>query len=89
MSYDATFDERNYAYTAEDADAYLKKFGLKNFHLILKGVVNLGMTKEMCRLSWGEPKDINKTVLSSKVSEQWVYDENYLYFDNGKLTAIQ
>jgi hypothetical protein len=33
---------------------------------------------------------ITETITAGKKSEQWVYkDDNYLYFDNGELTAIQ
>jgi hypothetical protein len=51
--------------------------------------VYIGMDKEMCILSWGIPKRINRTTHSWGVREQWVYGESYLYFENDKLTAIQ
>lgn len=79
----------NVAYTAKKADSYKKRFGETNWNTILAGKVKVGMTKEMCKLSWGEPQDINKTITSGKTKEQWVYSDNYLYFDNGILTAIQ
>lgn len=68
---------------------YRTKFGAANWNTILTGKVNVGMNKEMCLLSWGEPEDINETTTAGNKSEQWVYPDNYLYFDNGKLTAIQ
>lgn len=89
VSYDGTFDERHFAYTAKEADDYINKFGTEKFNLILQGKVRIGMTKEMCELSWGKPNDINSTISSGRKSEQWVYDENYLYFDNGILKTIQ
>jgi hypothetical protein len=76
-------------YTEKEAERYKTKFGLDNWTTILQGKVSIGMTKEMCKLSWGEPKDINETITSGRKSEQWVYADNYLYFDNGKLTTIQ
>lgn len=76
-------------YAKKEADKYKNRFGLNMWHTILQGKVKLGMTKEMCKLSWGEPKEINQTITSGKKSEQWVYRDNYLYFDNGVLTAIQ
>lgn len=79
----------NVAYTAKEADSYKKKFGETIWNTILTGKVKIGMTKEMCKLSWGEPHDINQTTTSGKTSEQWVYSDNYLYFDKGILTAIQ
>lgn len=39
---------------------------------------------------WGKPDRINRTITATRVHEQWVYSDNsYLYFENGKLTAIQ
>ncbi len=71
------------------SELYKKKYGLENWKYIIRGSVKIGMSKEMCIASWGKPKDINKTVLKKVVSEQWVYDNNYLYFENGILRAIQ
>ena len=65
------------------------KFDSEAWKLILDGKVKIGMTKEMCELSFGKPKSINETITSGKKTEQWVYSKNYLYFDNGILTAIQ
>lgn len=91
ISHEAVFGKRSYgrAYTSAQADNYRKKFGLENFDRILKGKVKIGMTKEMCKLSWGEPKSVNETITSGKKYEQWVYSDNYLYFDNSVLTAMQ
>jgi hypothetical protein len=47
------------------------------------------MTDEMVRLSWGSPRDINRSVGSWGVHEQWVYYSSYLYFENGILTSWQ
>ena len=66
-----------------------KKFGASNANLILKGIVRIGMTKAMCRESWGEPDNINKTIGSWGTHEQWVYGNSYLYFEGNKLTSIQ
>ena len=52
----------------------------------------LGMTAKEVRekTGWGTPKDINRTQVGKKIEEQWVYGEkSFLYFSNGKLTAIQ
>ena len=68
----------------------IQKYGHTNGTLISEGKVRIGMTKEMCRESWGEPEDINKTTSSYGTHEQWVYGYgSYLYFENGKLTTIQ
>lgn len=77
------------SFTLTKAEYYKKKFGLKNWETIVSGKVSIGMTKEMCKTAWGEPKKINETITSKSTTEQWVYDDNYLYFTNGVLTAIQ
>lgn len=53
--------------------------------------VKIGMTvDEVLTEGWGKPTKINKTTTQYGVSEQWVYPNyNYLYFDDGILTAIQ
>jgi len=58
--------------------------------LICINQVRIGMTKAQCRLSWGDPEDINKTSGNWGTSEQWVYSaSSYLYFKNGILSTIQ
>jgi DNA-directed RNA polymerase subunit RPC12/RpoP len=53
------------------------------------GQVQIGMTPEQARAAWGAPEDINRSVGSWGVHEQWVYGNTYLYFQNGKLTSFQ
>ena len=84
-------EHKRYAYAFEltESEKLKKEYGEENWKLILKGKVKIGMTKEMCKISWGAPKEINETILEGKKSEQWVFKDNYLYFDNDILTAIQ
>lgn len=68
----------------------INKYGEYYGGFIIKGQVILGMSTEMCRYAWGEPSRINTTIVEGLKCEQWVYSlYSYLYFDNGKLTAIQ
>ena len=76
-------------YSLSEAKNYRKKFGEGIFNLILQNKLRIGMTKEMCRLSWGEPNNINETIFKTKKSEQWVYLDGYLYFNNETLSSIQ
>ena len=70
--------------------AYLtSKYGDNNARLILQGKVKIGWSKEMCRESWGDPRDINRTTTATTVHEQWVYNSRYLYFENVILTTLQ
>lgn len=57
---------------------------------VLHHEVVIGMSDELCRASWGRPRNINRTTGSWGVHEQWCYSSgNYLYFENGILTSIQ
>lgn len=58
---------------------------------IKAGKIWVGATPAMAELAWGKPEKVNRTTTKSGSSEQWVYEDrpNYLYFVNGKLTAIQ
>lgn len=68
----------------------IAKWGQKKGSFIADGKVLLGMNKEMCIAAWGNPISRNRTIVNGLISEQWVYGwGTYLYFDNGKLTAIQ
>jgi len=68
----------------------IAKWGQKMGSYIAEGKVVLGMNKEMCIASWGNPIDINRTIVKGLTSEQWVYGwGTYLYFDNGVLSAMQ
>ncbi len=53
--------------------------------------VTIGMTAgQVLATQWGKPRSVNKTTTAYGTREQWVYgDGNYLYFENGLLTAIQ
>ena len=65
--------------TKQEAEAYRLKFGEKNWNAILNEEILIGFTEEMTKVSWGEPDKINR----SSNSDQWVYGERYLYFENG------
>jgi hypothetical protein len=68
---------------------YIKKYGQKTYNKLKEGYYWTGMNREMATISLGSPNDINRTVGSWGVHEQWVYDNIYLYFENGKLTSYQ
>lgn len=74
----------------KEREAYiLKKYGNYYGKLILNNRIRIGMNKNMVLESWGNPNDINRTISSYGVHEQWCYDDAYLYFEDGKLTTIQ
>lgn len=74
----------------EQKNQLIKKFGRVYANMILEGKVKIGMTKAMCKESWGEPIDINKTIGNYGSIEQWIYGDGcYLYFKGNRLTDIQ
>lgn len=56
-----------------------------------KGGVSVGMTNaQVLASNWGKPESINRTTFASGEHEQWVYAGfQYLYFEDGVVTAIQ
>ncbi|MCK9311771.1 MAG: hypothetical protein M0P26_05800 [Bacteroidales bacterium] len=67
-----------------------KKYGKINGNNIYNNKIWLGATKAMVLESWGKPIDINKSVGTWGVHEQWVYDfGSYLYFEDGILKSWQ
>lgn len=71
-------------YELTDANEYKKKFGEAKWNKILEGKLEIGFTEEMVKVSWGYAKKVNK----SSSGDQWVYDGQYLYFENGILKAF-
>lgn len=67
----------------------IKKYGQNIVNKIDNHQIWIGMTQTMARLSIGNPKDINSSTGSWGVHEQWIYNNRYLYFENGKLTSFQ
>lgn len=67
-----------------------EKYGISIATMIVNRQVKIGMTKAMCRESWGNPYDINRTETVYGTREQWVYGgSRYLYFEGDILTTIQ
>ncbi len=75
--------------SAERKAQIIKKYGAVNGLKIFNKRIWLGMTSAMALASWGDPNKVNRTVGKWGVHEQWVYDDTYLYFENGKLTSWQ
>ena len=81
------------AFYTKDPFPEVRKWNKGILDAIKKHSIVMGMTKEQVKLSWGLPIDINRSVGSWGVHEQWVYggrySRKYLYFENGKLTSWQ
>ena len=77
-------------WTQERVDELIKYIGLAETEYVVSGKVHIGMSKDLCEISWGKPDRINKTTYSFGTREQWVYQDknSYLYFEDDVLTAI-
>lgn len=77
-------------YSLAEANNYRKKFGNDVFGKILQGNTILGMTKEMCKLAWGEPYSITGKIIATRKVEQWNYDTpKALMFVNDRLIEVK
>lgn len=77
----------------EDLSKKTKKWNKKVLESIRNQSVQIGMTAEQVRMSFGSPTRINETSGEWGNHEQWVYGEfpgaMYLYMKNGRLTSVQ
>lgn len=75
--------------TTQNLDSLVNTWELSVSEKVRDGVISLGMTCQQVRLSWGPPDDVNRTVGSWGVHEQWVYRTQYVYFEDGIVTSWQ
>lgn len=62
----------------------------ETWDLISEGKVKAGMTKEECKLSIGNPKDINSGHDYSQTLDIWTYEDGtVLWFEDGLLTRFR
>ncbi|MES2224201.1 MAG: hypothetical protein V4469_04695 [Patescibacteria group bacterium] len=61
----------------------------KTCDMVSNKEIAIGMTAEQVRLSIGKPDKINTTTTANANHEQWVYGVDYVYFDEGIVTAVQ
>lgn len=52
------------------------------------GVV-VGMDNATVEKKFGKPKSVNRTVIGGKTLDQYVYNNGFVYFDNGKVHSFQ
>jgi hypothetical protein len=89
-----SINQRRFDKEAKERKAYLiKRYGTKNAEKILNNQIWLGMTDKILIEIIGKPNDINRTIGSFGIHEQWVYNgvnnTEYYYFENGKLKTWQ
>lgn len=90
----------NVSSTYADAYYFLNYFQFENpknsykgsdeiWEIICQSKIKIGMTENDLKLSWGEPEKINETVVSGVVHRQYVYADQYVYVENGKIKSFQ
>lgn len=57
--------------------------------VIQQGKIKEGMTEEELLLSWGKPEKINSTIIGAKRMDQYIYENQYVYIDNGRISLMQ
>jgi len=65
-----------------------RKYGTTIATKIINGQIWIGMTKEMLGESLGVPYDVNRSVYTNLIKEQWVYGSD-VYVENGIVTSWQ
>jgi hypothetical protein len=62
----------------------------KDDRCCLDGTIYIGMHHSAARISWGEPRTINRTITAHGTHEQWCYNGgSYIYIDDDRVSAIQ
>lgn len=77
-------DGTKHAFKESIYKALVNKYGAGNMDTVRQSKIKVGMPKALLLLSWGEPDDINR---SSHGPDQWVYGYQYVYLQNGIITA--
>lgn len=70
-------------FSYEEKKRLESKYGKDLVKTAIERKIKVGMTKELVRIAYGDPKQINTT----SYNEQWVYSYGYVYFKNGKVTS--
>ncbi len=87
-----TYDSRNFAsiFYFSDPKAKYPNITDENWTLIQHGKVGIGMTKEECKLSIGNPDELQSGHSRSQTMDIWQYnDGTFLMFEDGLLTRFR
>ncbi len=84
--------ENKTVFSSKDYQNLSAKFTPEIVNKLMTGVPWIGMSEDELLFAWGKPSTINTTMLTTSVKKQYVYGSvsaTYIYFTDGKLTAIQ
>lgn len=85
-------DSRNFAeiFFMSDPKSRYPNISEENWALIQQGKVNIGMTKDECKLALGNPDDVNSGHSQTQTNDMWQYSNGtYLIFTDGLLTRFR
>jgi hypothetical protein len=81
--------KRETEFEKEEYDKDVKLFGKFAANCLKEKKIKIGLKKDFVIVILGRPLNKNITETKYNYSEQWVYDNKYVYFKNGIVTAIQ
>lgn len=82
--------EKRLAKEEKHLNKCLTMFGDYYGNLVNNSNVVIGMTAEMCEMSWGKPFDKSTIIYENITKEHWYYSwKKSLHFENGKLIRIE
>jgi hypothetical protein len=81
--------KREKEFEKEAYEKDVKLFGKLAANCLKEDKIKIGLKKDFVILILGRPLNKNITETKYNYSEQWVYDNKYVYFKNGIVTAIQ
>ena len=87
--YEIDKKKRNETVTENNYQSNIRVFGEFTAKCIKDKEVRVGMKRIAIVLILGQPNEINETETKSMLSEQWVYENQYVYTENGIVTTIQ
>lgn len=61
------------------------KYGPNVASRLYEGKIWKGMTAEMVKDSWGNPRKINRVISGNNIKEEWFYNNTWLYIQNERL----
>lgn len=65
-----------------------KPYPINHWNEIRNHSIKVGMNVIECLLSWGQPREKNNSIFEHSYTDQWIYANDYVHFENGKITSI-
>lgn len=73
----------------DEIKAIIRGLSAADRERVVEGKIWIGASAEIIEATWGRPRDINSSITAAGRTDQWVYSGDYVYLENGIVTAIQ